>query len=51
MYQVCGLGYAGTQHLPFPIDYVVSANGCEDAVRKVRQFGIIILQCTVKAVG
>jgi hypothetical protein len=51
MYQVCGLGYAGTQHVPFPIDFVVSATGYEDAIGKVREFGIEILQCTVKAIG
>jgi hypothetical protein len=51
MYKVSGLGYTGSEHLPFPIDYIVWATGYEDAIRKVRQLGIVILQCTVEAVG
>jgi hypothetical protein len=51
LYKIVGLGYAGLQHVPLGIDYVVWAADREDAMRRVRQLGIVILRCTVKAVG
>jgi hypothetical protein len=51
MYKVYGLGYTGSQHVPLPIDYIVWATGYEDAIRKVCQLGIVVIQCTVEAIG
>jgi hypothetical protein len=51
LYRIVGLDYAGLQHVPLGIDYVVLAADHDDAMRRVRRLGIVILRCTVKAIG
>jgi hypothetical protein len=51
MFKIVGLGYAGPEHVPLAIDYVVWAADRDDVMRRVRQLGIVILHCTVTAIG
>ncbi len=51
MYKIVGMGYVGPQRVPVAIDYIVWAAGYDDAIRRVRQLGIMVLQCTVNSVG
>jgi hypothetical protein len=47
MYKVYGVGYAGPDHIPVPIDYVVIASDPEDALRKVRHLGCVAVDLHV----
>ena len=49
MYRVLGVGYVGTKAIPVAIDYTLLAGSRDEAVEKVRRFGVDILQCTVRA--
>jgi hypothetical protein len=49
MYKVYGVGYAGRDHIPVPIDYIVVASDPEDALRKVRDLGCVGVHLHVQA--
>jgi hypothetical protein len=50
MYRILGVGYVGARPVPVAIDYTLLACSRDEAVEKVRRFGVDVLQCTVSAV-
>jgi hypothetical protein len=49
MYKVYGVAYAGPEHIPVPVDYVVIASDPEDALRKVRNLGCLAVHLHVQS--